>query len=200
MKTVFFDIDTQIDFMFPAGALYVPGAERILPAVERMNQFAVEHGIPLVSTTCAHIENDEEFKTWPAHCVVGTTGQLKPCSTLVGKTVVVPNRHEQLDLGGAQQIILEKSQLDLFSNPNMPQLLNALKADHYVVYGVVTEYCVNLASMGLLATGKPVTLISDAIETLNGGEADAMLAAFTKQGGVVRSAQNYCQADGFPAA
>ena len=25
-------------------------------------------------------------------------------------------------------------------------------------------------------------------------------AEFTKQGGVVRSAQNYCQADGFPAA
>ena len=31
MKTVFFDIDTQIDFVYPAGALYVPGAEHILP-------------------------------------------------------------------------------------------------------------------------------------------------------------------------
>jgi nicotinamidase/pyrazinamidase len=200
MKTVFFDIDTQIDFMFPAGALYVPGAETILPAVERMNRFAVEHGIPLVSTTCAHTENDAEFKTWPAHCVLGTPGQLKPSSTLVGKTAVVPNRHEQLDLAGAQQIILEKSQLDLFTNPNIQQLLGALKADHYVVYGVVTEYCVKCASMGLLATGKPVTIIGDAIATLNRGEAEAMVAEFTKQGGVVRSAQNYCQADGFPAA
>jgi len=26
MKTVYFDIDTQIDFLFPAGSLYVPGA------------------------------------------------------------------------------------------------------------------------------------------------------------------------------
>ena len=26
----FFDIDTQIDFLFPAGSLYVPGAERLL--------------------------------------------------------------------------------------------------------------------------------------------------------------------------
>ena len=25
---LYFDIDTQIDFMFPAGALYVPGAEK----------------------------------------------------------------------------------------------------------------------------------------------------------------------------
>ena len=31
MKTVFFDIDTQIDFVFPAGALYVPGAEIFCP-------------------------------------------------------------------------------------------------------------------------------------------------------------------------
>ena len=30
MRTVFFDVDTQIDFMFPSGALYVPGAEQIV--------------------------------------------------------------------------------------------------------------------------------------------------------------------------
>ena len=31
MNTVFFDVDTQIDFLYPAGALYVPGAESIVP-------------------------------------------------------------------------------------------------------------------------------------------------------------------------
>ena len=30
MKSVFFDVDTQIDFLYPAGALYVPGAESIV--------------------------------------------------------------------------------------------------------------------------------------------------------------------------
>ena len=200
MKTVFFDIDTQIDFMFPAGALYVPGAERLLPNIERLNRFAVEHGIPVVSTMCSHSENDDEFKDWPPHCVAGTTGQLKPCSTLVGKTTVAPNRPIDVNIAGAQQIILEKAKLDLFTNPNIHQLLGKLQADHYVVYGVVTEYCVKCASMGLLGMGKPVTLINDAIETLNPKDSDAMLAEFTKRGGVVRSAQNYCQADGFPAA
>ena len=200
MKTVFFDIDTQIDFMFPAGALYVRGAERLLPMIERLNRFAVEHKIPLVSSTDAHGEDDPEFKIWPAHCVAGTTGQLKPCSTLVGKTAVAPNRPVDVEVTGAQQIILEKVKLDLFTNPNIHQLLGKLQADHYVVYGVVTEYCVKCAVMGLLATGKPVTLISDAIETLDRAASDAMIAEFTKQGGVVRSAQNYCQADGFPAA
>ena len=33
MKTVFVDVDTQLDFLYPAGALYVPGGERIVPAI-----------------------------------------------------------------------------------------------------------------------------------------------------------------------
>jgi nicotinamidase/pyrazinamidase len=200
MKTVFFDIDTQIDFMFPAGALYVPGAEKLLPAIERLNHYAVAHGIPLVSDMDAHSEDDPEFKTWPPHCVVGTTGQLKPASTMVGKTAVVPSTPAEVKIDGAQQIILEKVKLDLFTNPNIHELLDKLQADHYVVYGVVTEYCVKCAVMGLLATGKPVTLITDAVETLNPADSDAMIAEFTKHGGVLQSVQNCCQADGFPPA
>ena len=61
MKRVFFDIDTQIDFMFPAGALYVPGAAQLVPVVSKLNHFAAENGIPLISTMCAHSEDDPEF-------------------------------------------------------------------------------------------------------------------------------------------
>ena len=74
----FFDIDTQIDFVFPGGALYGPGAERVIPAVAALNRYAGEHGIPLISTMCAHPEDAREFRVWPPHCVVGTMGQKKP--------------------------------------------------------------------------------------------------------------------------
>ena len=181
MKTVFFDIDTQIDFMFPAGALYVPGAERLLPAIEQLNRYAVEHGIPLISTTCAHTEDDPEFKVWPPHCVVGTTGQQKPAATLVGKD-------------GAGQFILRKQQLDLFTSPELEPLLAGLQAGRYVVYGVVTEYCVKCACMGLLKTGKPVTLITDAIQTLNPKDSEAVIREFTSRGGVLQTVQSYVQA------
>ena len=43
MRTVFFDIDSQLDFLYPAGALYVPGAERIVPAISRLNRYAAQH-------------------------------------------------------------------------------------------------------------------------------------------------------------
>jgi len=149
--------------MFPAGALYVPGAERILPVIAQLNQCAEI----VVSTMCAHAENDPEFRQWPPHCIVGTTGQLKPQSTL----------------RASGQIILEKQQLDLFTNPNLPKLLEELAADEYVVYGVVTEYCVKCAALGLLKTGKPVTLVTDAIRSLRAEDGDGVIQAFTAAGG-----------------
>lgn len=177
MRTVFFDIDTQIDFLYPAGALYVPGAEQILPLIARLNH----HATVVVSTMCAHAENDLEFKRWPPHCVAGTTGQLKPQSTMLPDRVVVPTR--PVDVTLARQVILEKQQLDLFTNPNLPRLLELLHADEYVVYGVVTEYCVSDAALSLITTGKPVTLITDAIRSLRAEDGQRTIQAFTAAGG-----------------
>jgi len=47
MRNVFFDIDTQLDFVTPAGALYAPGAERIIAAVAQLNRHAGASGIVL---------------------------------------------------------------------------------------------------------------------------------------------------------
>jgi nicotinamidase/pyrazinamidase len=177
MKTVYFDIDTQIDFLYPAGALYVPGAEKLLPTIARLNQQAAT----VVSTMCAHDEEDPEFRQWPPHCVVGTAGQLKPQSTMLPDRVVIPSQPADITL--ARQILLEKQQLDLFTNPNLPRLLELLAADEYVVYGVVTEHCVSFAALGLLKTGKPVTLLTDAIRSLSDEAAAATIQAFTAGGG-----------------
>jgi nicotinamidase/pyrazinamidase len=173
MKTVFFDIDTQIDFVYPAGALYVPGAEHILPVIGELN-----HHAPLViSTMDAHAEDDPEFQIYPHHCVVGTTGQHKPAITLLDKRATVPAT------GDARQLILEKQKLDCFSSPHLGPLLGQLNADRYVVYGVVTEICVRFAAFGLLKTGKPVELVTDAVRTLDERAADEMFREFTAAGG-----------------
>jgi nicotinamidase/pyrazinamidase len=161
-NTVFFDVDTQLDFVSPAGSLYVPGAEKRIPVIAALNRKAPR----LVSTADAHAENDIEFRTWPPHCVLGTLGQRKPADLLV------PN-----------QIVFEKVTTDAFLNPRLLPLLAQLGADRYVVYGVVTEICVRFAALGLLATGKPVDVVTDAIETLNPSAADAFFAEFTSRGG-----------------
>src|SRR6266849_1533144 len=179
MKAVFFDVDTQIDFLYPSGALYVPGAETILDRLAALNRYAASHGCTVISTMDAHSEDDPEFKLWPHHCVAGTVGQRKPACTLLEKRVVVPNGPCELALDGVQQILLEKQTLDCFSNVNLPALLERLGADRYVVYGVVTEICVKLAAFGLLRTGKRVELVTDAVRCLSEDEATKMIEGFT---------------------
>ena len=182
MRTVFFDIDTQIDFLYPAGALYVPGAERLLGALERLNHYAAAHSIPVVSTVDAHAEDDPEFAQWPAHCVAGTAGQRKPARTLLERRALVPIAPGEYPIEGAEQIILEKQALDLFTNPNLPGLREKLAAGRCVVYGVVTEYCVRCAALGLLRLGKQVELVTDAIQSLDEEAARRTLEEFTAGG------------------
>ena len=181
MKTVFFDIDAQIDFMFPAGALYAPGAEKILPAISKLNHYAAHHRIPLVSTMDAHSENDPEFRDWPPHCVVDTLGQQKPGSTLLEKRAIVPNSPSALPL--IDQILLEKQTFSCLSNVNFTHLLDHFNADRYVVYGVVTEVCVKFAAFGLLETGKRVEIVTDAVCALNQENGAKTLSDFTAAGG-----------------
>ena len=114
MRTVFVDVDTQLDFLFPAGALYVPGAERILAALGQLNRYAGAHGIPLLSTADAHAENDPEFAAWPPHCVAGTLGQRKPAATLLENRAVIPNREASTAFDRASQYIVEKQTIDVF--------------------------------------------------------------------------------------
>jgi nicotinamidase/pyrazinamidase len=167
VKTVFFDIDTQIDFLYPAGALYVPGAERIIPAVAELNR----HAPLVISTVCAHSEDDPEFKLYPHHCVVSTTGQSKPAATLLEKS------------DAARQVILEKQELDCFSNPRLDPLLGELGAERAVVYGVVTEICVRFAAFGLLKRGLRVEVVTDAIQALDDEAARKMFSEFQAAGG-----------------
>jgi nicotinamidase/pyrazinamidase len=174
MKTVFFDIDTQIDFVYPAGALYVPGAEHILPVIGELNRRAPA----LISTMDAHSEDDPEFQIFPHHCVVGTTGQHKPALTLLHQRATVPSAQP-----GVRQWILEKQKLDCFSSPHLVPLLAELQANRYVVYGVVTEICVRCAAFGLLKTGKTVEIVTDAVKALDEQKTVEMFSEFRALGG-----------------
>lgn len=183
MKTVFLDIDTQLDFVNPSGALYVPLAERILPAVGRLNRYAMAKGIPLISTTDAHAEDDREFAQWPPHCIAGTTGQHKAEATLLEKRVAVPNRNGLPATDGAGQIILEKQTVNVFDTVTFRPLLDLLDADHAVVYGVVTEICVLLAARGLLQKGLRVTVVTNAVAALDSAKSRAALEEIRAAGG-----------------
>ena len=199
MRTVFVDVDSQLDFLYPAGALYVPQAERIGPAIAGLTRFAAANGIPVVCTADAHSENDPEFEVWPHHCVAGTWGQRKAESTLLEKRVVIPNRPGLPALDGAQQFIVEKQTVDVFLAPNLPLVLDHLGATHCVVYGVVTEICVLHAARGLLRTGRKVTVIRDAVETLKAEDSERAFAEMCSGAVVIATASQICVPEGRPS-
>src|SRR5947199_3648012 len=108
---VFWEVDTQADFMLPGGKLYVPGAERLLPNIRRLTDAARQGRVLLVSHGCYHTEDDPEFKTFPPHCIKGAAGSAYVPEALTEKVLAVPNDADAKlpgDLTPYQQIHLEK--------------------------------------------------------------------------------------------
>ncbi len=170
MRTLYVDVDTQQDFVFPSGALYVPGAEQILARVAELNREAITGGHALLATMDAHTENDPEFKAWSHHCVLGTLGQRKPEMT------IVPGMR-----------ILTKQSVNCFTNPEMDAILREGGFTQAVVYGVVTEICVMHAVNGLLDRGLKVEIRSDATRELDAISAENFLNDVRDRGGIIRS-------------
>ncbi|HKN17863.1 MAG TPA: cysteine hydrolase family protein [Candidatus Sulfotelmatobacter sp.] len=169
-NVVFWEVDTQADFMLPGGNLYVPGAERLLPNIRKLTNAARQGRVFLVSHGCYHTKDDPEFQTFPPHCIKGTPGSAFVPEALTDKVVTVPNEASATlprDLSRYQQILLEKQTLDVFESRHAAKLLKQFGDDiEFVVFGVVTEYCVRFAAKGLLDRGRHVSVVQDAIETL----------------------------------
>ncbi len=174
-SVIFWDVDTQADFMLPGGKLYVPGAEKLIPKLKRLTDAARQGRVFIIGDACTHSPDDPEFAQFPPHCIRGTSGAEIIPETRAEKVLSVPNRAGAAipaDLSEFQQVILEKQTLDVFDNPNTEKVLERVSgftdADAEIfVFGVVTEYCVRLAAKGLLDRGRRVALVRDAIETLN---------------------------------
>jgi len=167
---ILWEVDVQADFMLPGGKLYVRGAEKLLPNIRRLTDAARHGQVFLVSHGCFHAPDDPEFKIFPPHCVKGTAGAELVPEALTNKVVRVPNDAEAKlpeDLSRYQQILLEKQTLNIFESRHADALVQRLGTQaEFVVFGVVTEYCVSFAVKGLLERRRRVAVVRDAIETL----------------------------------
>jgi nicotinamidase/pyrazinamidase len=196
-RLVFWDVDTQRDFMEPDGALYVPGAEEIVDNLRRLTDHARGRQITVVASVDDHTPEDPEISvtpdfraTFPAHCLRGSRGQEKIPATRLDDPVVIENRTyadaELLALlparGGA--VVIKKQALDVLSNPATTPLIRLLDPDPVVVYGVAAEFCVNLAVAALLRAERRVYCVADAMRAVDPA-AGARCAERWKQSGAV---------------
>ena len=188
---IFWDVDTQVDFMLPEGKLYVPGAETIIPTLTRLTQWAAQHGVLVAASADAHQPGDEEFSQYPPHCLAGTPGQKKIPQTSLTPQFTIPNRAGAglPELERYRQVIIEKQDIDIFTNPTTEAFLAQLSKPEIVLYGVVTEICVAAAGRGLLDRGYRVTIIQDGIWDLEAEKAKAFLEEVRWRGGQIVAAE-----------
>lgn len=183
---IFWEVDVQRDFMLPAGHLYVPGAEKLLPNIRRLTDAARQGKVFLVSHGCFHTPDDPEFKIFPPHCVKGTAGAELVPEALTDKVARVPNDASAKlpdNLSKFQQILLEKQTLNIFESRHADELVKRLpSAAEFVVFGVVTEYCVSFAVKGLIERGRRVAVVEDAIETLKPEDCEKTMADWQRLG------------------
>ena len=145
----FVDIDTQVDFVKSGGALYVEGAERLIPTWKKLTEFGEEHALPMIASADNHPPNDPEFEKFPPHCVQNTPGQRKIPETLCTDHQVIPNDPRETTIDFDNQIILFKQSYDVFTNVHADEVFGTVRCSAFVVYGVTTDYCIRCAVLGL---------------------------------------------------
>jgi nicotinamidase/pyrazinamidase len=195
-RLVFWDVDTQHDFMDASGKLYVPDAESIKPNLKRLTDYAHERGIRIVATADDHQPGHRELsatpdfrETFPEHCMRGTPGATKIAETALSAPVVVepsPTPQEQLvrllrTRDG--DVLIRKHWFDVFTNPNTDIVIDALAPTDVVVYGVALDVCNRYAIEGLLARGVPrIHAVTDAAKPIHAEAAEALLDSWRKKG------------------
>jgi len=183
---VFWEVDVQRDFMLPGGALYVPGAEKLIPNIRNLTDAARQDKVFLVSSGDFHPANDPEFSQFPPHCLKGKTGSELLPEALADKVTYVENLASArlpADLSRCQQVVLEKQTLDVFKTLHADELVEHIgNHPEFVVFGVVTEYCVACAVKGLLERKRRVAVVTDAIETLAAEAGENSVAEFQQLG------------------
>ena len=192
-RIVFWEVDAQADFLLPGGKLYVPGAEKIIPNLKRLVAAACHSRVLVVSSGDAHPPDDPEFRLFPPHGLKGTPGAQIVPEGLAAKRLTIPNDPCYAlpkNLLEYEQIVFEKQTLDVFDNPKADELVQWLGPHvEYIVFGVVTEYCVRCAVKGLLDRGRKAAIVEDAIETLQPEEGTRALSELEALGARLISTQ-----------
>jgi len=177
---IFWDVDTQYDFMMPDGRLYVGGAEQIVDRVSEIRRFALANGFSILADVDWHSADDEEIsetpdmkETFPPHCLAGQPGGER-----VGYLGDVPIDYVEIGavdadalqkLAAKEQahIVIRKKTLNVFDNPNTDALVDLVRPAHVAVFGVALDCCVYYVLQGLaIHEGVKLSLLTDATRGL----------------------------------
>lgn len=177
---LFWNVDTQLDFISPKGKLYVEGAEKLRPKWAELTALAEKKSLRVVNTADFHYSNSAELdpnpdfiNTFPEHCMANTRGavfvkETKPEDAVIfdwdKEYMITPDIFSQEK---SRNIVIRKDAFDVFEgSPHTDTILKYLNPETVVVYGVTTNVCVDAAVKGLFNKVKKIYVIEDAIKEL----------------------------------
>jgi nicotinamidase/pyrazinamidase len=196
-RVVFWDVDTQYDFMKADGKLYVPDAEQLIPNLKKLTDYAHGHGIRIVASADDHVVDHGEIsdtpdwkETFPPHCMRGTPGQKKIAETTLRDPLVIePAAEDPASLATRVHdhrgdILFLKHRFDVFSNPNVLPVLDELNPHDIVLYGVALDVCDKYAIEGLLTHRPHLRLFAvvDAMKPIDRDAAEHLLKEWGEEG------------------
>src|SRR6266487_3992971 len=184
-RVIFWDVDTQYDFMHADGKLHVPDAERIIGNLKRLSDYAHGHGIRVIASADDHVKGHAEISdtpdwktTFPPHCLRGTPGQKKiPETALRDPLVIEPARTDPKLL--AERVRAHRGDI-LFDK----HVFDVLAPDDIVLYGVAPDVCDKAAIEGLLER-RPHTrlfVVTDAVKGIDKDVSEQLLKDWGDEG------------------
>jgi nicotinamidase/pyrazinamidase len=144
---IFYDIDTQNDFMNSDGALYVPGAELIKPNLRLLTEYAKQKSIPVLGSVDVHFGTPEykkregELTRWggpfPDHCMDNTPGQLKIWETTLFQNNNVKGANT---CGISDEVLYIVNQLNRGDNEVKKRYFNQFKFQGYNEENIIKHW------------------------------------------------------------
>ncbi|MGH7752727.1 MAG: cysteine hydrolase family protein [Gemmatimonadales bacterium] len=195
-SVIFWDVDTQYDFMRADGKLYVPDAEQIIPNLKRLTEYAHRTGVRILASADDHVPGHRELsdqpdwkETFPPHCMRGTPGQQKIPETALRNPLVIepdPMKPGALAVVGKHtgDILFHKHWFDVFTNPNVEPAVSQIAPDDVVLYGVALDVCDKYAIEGLLERRPHTRLFAvvDAMKPIDRDVAEHLLREWGDEG------------------
>lgn len=140
-------VDMLNDFVRPDGALSVPGAQEIIPNIQRELRQARQEGQTVIYVCDAHDPDDIEFQRYPAHAVEGDFG-----AEIISELAPQPG-----------EAVIKKKRLSVFFNTELDDVIRWLAPEKVTVVGVVTHICIMEAVAGLCDRDIPARVPKDCV-------------------------------------
>jgi nicotinamidase/pyrazinamidase len=175
-------VDLQNDFC-PGGALGVPGADKIVPTINKYIRIFSKKKLPIFASADWHPIKTGHFKDfggrWPVHCIHNSKGaQFHPKLKLPKEAIIL---YKGMDPQRESYSVFQAEDKD---GRRFPNLLKVLGIEELYIGGLATDYCVKFSAKDALKNGFKVRLLLDAIKgvDLKSGDSESAIKELVRLG------------------